>query len=65
MDRAQLDGGAQVKRCISIAAMVLVLPLTMAAECGGNSSTTETPSPAKSDHCVMTKDGCLSPRPKA
>ena len=65
MDRTKLDGGAPVKRCISIAALLLVLPLAMAAKCGGQSSTTETPSPAKSDHCVMTKDGCLSPRPKA
>lgn len=54
-----------MNRWLQLTVLAIALPLATAANCGSKSSTTETPSPAKSDHCVMTKDGCLSPRPKA
>lgn len=62
-----------MKRFILIATLVVTLPLATAAMCGkggrcspavGNCPSQQKPSPSPS-HCLMTKDGCLSPRPRS
>ncbi len=61
-----------MKRIVLIAALVIALPLGTAAKCNKNCNTgtgdcnprPSAPAPEKS-HCVMTKDGCVSPPAKS
>lgn len=53
--------GQVMKRLLAIAALLVALPLATAADCKKNNGD---PAPKQSDHCVMTRDGCLSPSPR-